>query len=181
MGKRTSYERKERDFYPTPLAAVVPLYRFVSHELFCEPCAGEGHLIANLRYVAKCMSAYDIEPPKKSRLKNRSFVAQLDARDLTEDNLNGAKLIITNPPWKWEILSKLIDVFVSLRPTWLLLNGDLLHNNRFAPYMEKCSVVVPVGRVSWMQNGVTGYENTAWYLFDKDHKSEYSRLMRKLV
>ena len=40
MGKRSDYERVERDFYPTPWQAVEPLIPHLPKEfVFAEPCA----------------------------------------------------------------------------------------------------------------------------------------------
>jgi hypothetical protein len=47
MGRRSSFERREGDFYPTPLAAVKPLIphlRAAGINRFAEPCCGEGDL-----------------------------------------------------------------------------------------------------------------------------------------
>ena len=45
MGKRSNFERREADFYPTPRAAVLPLIphlRGSGIRTFAEPCAGDG-------------------------------------------------------------------------------------------------------------------------------------------
>ena len=40
MGKRSDFERKPRDFYPTPFAAVEPLIQHLPQGFaFAEPCA----------------------------------------------------------------------------------------------------------------------------------------------
>jgi hypothetical protein len=49
MGKRSNFERREADFYPTPRAAVVPLIphlRGISS--FAEPGAGDCALVRHL-------------------------------------------------------------------------------------------------------------------------------------
>ena len=49
MGKRSDFERKPRDFYPTPIEAVYPLLEHLEENfLFAEPCAGDGALINHL-------------------------------------------------------------------------------------------------------------------------------------
>ena len=46
MGKRSDFERKPRDFYPTPREAIEPLIPHLPETgLFAEPCAGDGRLI----------------------------------------------------------------------------------------------------------------------------------------
>ena len=43
MGKRSNFERREADFYPTPRAAVLPLIPYLRGiRTFAEPCAGDG-------------------------------------------------------------------------------------------------------------------------------------------
>ena len=49
MGKRSDFERKPRDFYPTPIEAVEPLLPHLPEGFtFAEPCAGNGALIEHL-------------------------------------------------------------------------------------------------------------------------------------
>ena len=63
MGKRSDFERKPRDFYPTPMEAVEPLLPHLSEGFkFAEPCAGNGALIEHLETKGVCMWASDIEP-----------------------------------------------------------------------------------------------------------------------
>ena len=63
MGKRSDFERKSRDFYPTPMEAVEPLLEHLPENfLFVEPCAGNGALIEHLETKGICTWASDIEP-----------------------------------------------------------------------------------------------------------------------
>jgi len=56
MGKRSSFKRVERDFYPTPREAVLPLLLHLEYgTAFSEPCAGDGALIRP--YVSNAPSA----------------------------------------------------------------------------------------------------------------------------
>ena len=49
MGKRSSFERRPGDFYPTPRAAVLPLIpRLRGVRTFAEPCCGDGTLVRHL-------------------------------------------------------------------------------------------------------------------------------------
>ena len=49
MGKRSNFERREADFYPTPRAAVLPLIPHLRGiHTFAEPCAGDGALVRHL-------------------------------------------------------------------------------------------------------------------------------------
>ena len=70
MGKRSSFIRKERDFYPTPYEAVIPLLPYLDRDAFCEPCAGDGLLIDHLeKHELSCKEAWDIEPNLIKNLK----------------------------------------------------------------------------------------------------------------
>ena len=65
MGKRSNFERKLRDFYPTPREAVEPLIPHLPKTgLFSEPCAGDGQLINYIEELSNlhCYLAIDIEP-----------------------------------------------------------------------------------------------------------------------
>ena len=169
MGKRTNFERHPRDYYPTPLKAALPLYRHIKGLTYCEPCAGGNHLVRALRPAARCVARYDLEPQKAG-------IAQLDFHDLREEHLNGAELIITNPPWRENLLREMIDHFTTLRPTWLLLSSALVNNERFCTNsMPLMSDFVPVGRVSWMQNGKAGFDDAAWYRFDRSWAGAFYR------
>ena len=107
----------------------------------------------------ECRGMSDIDPRNPD-------VDAIDVFDLTACS---GDMFITNPPWDWDVLSKLIPHLSSLAYTWLLLNADLMHNKRMGGFMNQCEAVVSVGRVSWMGNGKKGFENCAWYCFNDRH------------
>lgn len=92
MGKRSSFERVPRDFYPTPAEAVTPLLPHLpKRSIFIEPCAGDGALIDHLKAAGHiCSWAVDIEPQRRD-------IQRADARELTSFS---ADFYITNPPFK---------------------------------------------------------------------------------
>ena len=163
MGKRSDFKRVERDFYPTPLAAVVPLIphlpRFAS---YVEPCAGDGALVRHLEsFEMECFFACDIEPLWSDALIGNGL-------HLTEYEVHGVDYIITNPPWDRKILHPMIEHFSKLRPTWLLFDADWMHTKQSAPFMPYLRKVVSVGRVKWIPDSkMTGKDNCAWHLFDQ--------------
>jgi hypothetical protein len=159
MGKRSDFERKPRDFYPTPFAAVEPLIQHLPEGFaFTEPCAGDGQLCRHLEYFGgTCMWASDIEPQLEGVLQN-------DYTELGENEVFESGYIITNPPWDRSLLHPMIEHFTNLRPTWLLFDADWAHTKQSAPYMKKCAKIVSVGRIKWFGN-MTGKDNCAWYLF----------------
>lgn len=151
MGKRSDFERRPRDFYPTPYKAVLPLLEHLDWASFDEPCCGDGDLVNHLeRHGIVCVHASDIK-------------TSTNAMSLTECDGEG---FITNPPWDRKVLHPMIQHLSDIAPTWLLLDADWMHTKQAIPYMERCSKIVSVGRVSWLENGVTGKDNCAWYLFE---------------
>ena len=62
MGKRSNFERRGADFYPTPRAAVLPLIPYLRGiRSFAEPCAGAGDLVRHLEeFGLGCIYSGDI-------------------------------------------------------------------------------------------------------------------------
>jgi hypothetical protein len=153
MGKRSKFKRKPRDNYRTPLEAVRPLLPFLGFRVkFDEPCSGDGALVEYLKDAGHhCVNSSDI-------------CRGQDAMDITG---TPAEMFITNPPWAWYVLDPLITHLSDMRPTFLLLNADLMHNKRMGRHMKRCSKVVSVGRIKWIEGSKnTGMENCVWMLFE---------------
>ena len=162
MSKRcTRFVRRKQDAYDTPESAVLPLIPHLEFgTMFCEPCAGAMKLALTLEtHGMSCVVAYDIEPRHANVIK---------ANALETFWPGSADLIITNPPWTRSLLHPMIDTFRVFRPTWLLFDADWAHTRQAAPFLRYCRKIVSVGRVSWMENGISGFDNCAWYLFDRD-------------
>jgi hypothetical protein len=161
MGKRSDFERRERDFYPTPYEAVVPLLdHLMPRTLFVEPCAGDGVLVSHLhRHGHHCVSASDIEPQDPSVKALNVFSAQIGQ----------GQCFITNPPWDRSILHQIIDHLSAQAPTWLLFDADWMHTKQAVPYLDRLEAIVSVGRVKWIAGSkMTGKDNCCWYLFRND-------------
>jgi hypothetical protein len=159
VGKRSSFERREADFYPTPRPAVAPLIPFLKGiRTFAEPCAGEGDLIRHLEsFGLRCTWRGEIR-------------AGRDA--LAFDAYGAADAIITNPPWSRDVMHRMIMHFRHIAPTWLLLDSDWAQTKQASPFMPACSDIVAIGRVKWIDGSKhTGKDNAAWYRFDARHKS----------
>jgi len=169
MGKRSSFKRVERDFYPTPRDAVLPLIPHLPVDMtYWEPCAGDGALIDTLDefYPGCCWAASDIEP-------RRSDMGKMDAMESRECEVAGCDLIITNPPWNRKILHPMIEHFSAMRPTWLLFDASWAFTKQSAPFMPSCHRIVSVGRVKWFpESKMTGKDDCAWYMFDASYKTE---------
>ena len=87
VGKRSSFERREADFYPTPRAAVLPLIPYLRPGIktFAEPCAGDGDLVRHLEsFGLRCVYAGDIRTGQDA---------------LALDHYGATDAIITNPPY----------------------------------------------------------------------------------
>lgn len=196
MGKYSDEERRPRDFYPTPKKAVIPLLKWIKrlreetgeHQTlnFGEPCAGDGRLITHLAFDGgqltglRCNYASDIKPlinamgnqGEEGYLVVKKHSATDKEQMLKIANERNIDMWITNPPWKNDrpsgyLLNSIITSLSYSRPTWLLMDGNFMFNQRSAPYMALCSDVIPVGRVKWIEDSpYSGKENVAWYRFD---------------
>jgi hypothetical protein len=158
MGKRSNFERREADFYPTPRAAVLPLIPFLRGiQTFAEPCAGEGDLVRHLESLGlRCVYAGDIRTGQDA---------------LAVDSYGTADAIITNPPYSRVVLHKLIPHFERILPTWLLLPADFVSTLQAVPYLPHCSDIMTIGRVKWFpESKHKSKENYGWYRFDVRHK-----------
>lgn len=163
MSKRAygKFQRRKQDAYDTPPEAVKPLLRHLPGEFsYVEPCAGSGALLDAL--PGFCGAAWDIVP-RDERVKKFDAMSPYWVGTFSD-------YIITNPPWTRQILHPMIERFSKIAPTWLLFDADWMHTKQAAPYRHLCAKVVSVGRVSWMQNGTSGLDNCAWYLFDEKHQ-----------
>lgn len=160
VGKRSNFERKPRDFYPTPIEALVPLLPHLPLGVkFDEPCAGGGHLVQHLEHFGgRCSWASDVEP-------QAAGVRRFDA--LALDKCRG-DVFLTNPPWDRKILHPLIEHLSEIAPTWLLFDADWLHTKQSSPFLPRLKKVVSIGRVKWIPDSkMTGKDNCMWALFDK--------------
>jgi len=160
MGKRSNFERKPRDFYPTPRAAVTPLIPHLHGvRTFAEPCCGDGALVRHLESFGLCC------------VYSGDIATGQDA--LVRDSYGDADAIITNTPYTRELMRKLIEHFLRTAPmTWLLLPADWMHNRHAGPFLPSCTDVVSVGRVRWIEGTkMSSMENFAWYRFDVHHSA----------
>ena len=171
MGKRSNFERVERDYYPTPYEAVVPLLEhLMPGTVFVEPCAGDGRLVDHLeRHGHRCEIKADIHPI------NAAWYG--DAR--YDDWFDDFDCFITNPPWDRKVLHPIIENLSRQKPTWLLFDADWMHTKQAAPYINRLEAIVSVGRVKWIEGSkMTGKDNCCWYLFTdvpNNHTQFYGR------
>jgi hypothetical protein len=162
VGKRSSFERVPRDFYPTPYEAVVPLLpHLLPGTRYCEPCVGDGALVSHLaQHGHECVCAFDIDP-------------KLDGAFCMDAAVNWSDgdpdFYITNPPWERATLHPIIENLSRHLPTWLLFDADWMHTRQSAPFLPWLKAIVSVGRVKWIPDSkMTGKDNCAWYLFNQN-------------
>lgn len=160
MGKRSNFERLERDAYqtidPRAVEKLIPHLRGV--KTFAEPCAGEGYLVGQLQ-AAGLVCAYEGD-----------ITTGLDALAHPFDADAVFDAIITNPPWRRDIMHEMILRFQAIAPTWLLFDADWAHTKQAGPFLDQCSHIVSVGRLKWIPGTkMTGKENTAWHRFHAQH------------
>lgn len=169
MGKRSSFKRVARDYYPTPKEAVAPLKPFLRGvRSFAEPCAGNGALIDALSDVGiQCCFSCDIAPQREDIEERNIF-------SITQEDVEPCDVVITNPPWDRKILHPLIEHLTSLgKPVWLLFDADWPHTKQAIPHLVTCTDIVSVGRVKWFPESTqTGKDNCAWYRFDQFHSGQ---------
>lgn len=185
MGKYSDNERNDRDYYPTPIKGVQPLFKHLKpNSSFIEPCWGDGRLVDHIEENtdATCVYGSDVDPQFKLNSRNEPItptnysVGTHSALDpiLSEiADRTQADYFITNPPWlnskaSGYLLNTLINSLSSIRPTWLLLKGAYLFNQRSAQSISVCKEIVPIGRLKWIENSEhSGKEDCAWFLFDQ--------------
>lgn len=159
--------RRANDWYATPRKAVEPLIRHLpEYGTFCEPCAGDGALAKHIDDLTEggfwAKHLFDISPSAMG-------ITERDALTLTPDDLVDVDYLATNPPFLWSTLKPMLDLFPTLKPTWLLLPFGYAANKRMAPYMKICKKVQPIGRVKWIEDSKqSSTDDFCWMLFDSD-------------
>ncbi len=173
MGKRSDFQRALRNLYNTPLAPVQALSEAIRDvECYAEPFVGQGALVRALASLGHVLGfACDIHPEGPAQ----RYAETRDALTVTWADLKGVSHIITNPPWpeprkRGEPTVSFIHHLARLKPTWVLLAADFMHNVYAVELMDMCVEMVSVGRVRWIAGTKNdGFENACWYLFDAGH------------
>ncbi len=159
MGKRSDFERVEKDHYQTPAKAAQPLLRWLPpNTSFIEPCCGDGALARFLEaHGHRCIGGFDW--PQDARTAHYG--------------VEPGEIFVTNPPY-WgqpKELHPLIENLSDQAPTWLLMSADWLFNASSYALTRRLRRIVAIGRVKWIPGSAhTGKENAAWLLFDRPAK-----------
>jgi hypothetical protein len=78
MDKRSNFSCRERDFYPTPRAAVLPLIPWLRGVCtFAEPCCGDRALVRDLE-----SPAYAVSMPATSAAARMNLRSTITARPM---------------------------------------------------------------------------------------------------
>jgi hypothetical protein len=155
MGKRSNFERREIDFYPTPRVAVVSLIPHLRGiHSFAEPCAGDGALVGHLEeFGLQCVYSGDIRTGQD---------------ELALDYYGTADCIVSNPPYTRPLVHALIWHFARILRTWQLIDYDWSATKQATPFMTCCSDIV-ILPLKWFEGSKnTGKDNHA-YKFDTRH------------
>lgn len=170
MGKRSDMERLPKDkYYTWDKRAYPPLMPHLKEGAsFAEPCAGKGYMVEALREMGlQCLWRSDKYPYEDDWMNEKMGV---DALNISPGNLRNCDYIITNPPWKRDILHEMIKHFASLKPTWLLFDANWMFTKQAVPYLSMCEKIVNVGRLKWIPDSDhTGKDDCCWYHFNSHY------------
>ena len=170
MSKRhPGLPQKERDDWPTPIVAAIPLLRLLApHTRFIEPCAGAGELVGHLLDAGHiCAASYDL--PIDAR--TASYAIEPDT------------IFVTNVPWRRRFEpQKIIANLSDQAPLWALIYSDWLFNLHSTPYLPRLRAIVAIGRVKWVPNSPhdSGMENSCWCLFNRPDASATIRFVGRV-
>jgi len=165
-----------RDFFPTPAEGVTALLPHLDPGTrFVEPFAGNGALVSHLEAAGHtCVAAYDIVPQAPG-------ISRLDALDITQADIAGAKFAISNPPWTRSAMTPLLSRLLSLGiPCWMLIDAGWTHTARAFPLTRRVSAIVSVGRLRFIPGSpFSGTKDCAWHLLQPDHEGPASFYIRR--
>lgn len=164
MGKRSNFERVEKDYYRTfDPKAVAPLVKYLPEDVsFIEPFAGDGSLILNIQKhlpKSKCVWSSDVDPKAE-------WISPYDYEDVPYDENS---YVVSNPPWNRKILHEVIDFYHDLWEernvtTWLLWDANWLWTKQAKPFFNKIEYVIPIGRVKWIEDSnMSSKDDCAWF------------------
>lgn len=158
MGKRSSFTPRAADKYYTwdPRAVRALLPHLAPGTRFAEPCAGAGHLVAQLTDAGHiCTHMSDLD----------------DGVDALTLGALDADIVCSNPPWSRPLLHAMIEHWINTAPhcAWLLFDSDWMHTKQAAPYWRYVTDIVSVGRLRWIEGStMDGKDNCCWYRFSAD-------------
>jgi hypothetical protein len=160
--RRPGLKPRDRDDWPTPWPAVLPLLPHLKpHTSFVEPCAGGGELVGHLERAGhRCVLASDLPT---------------DARIARYDIASDA-IFVTNLPFRKRFEpGKIIENLSDQRPLWAIIYSDWLFTTSALPYLPRLRAIAAIGRVRWIPGSPTsGMENSCWCLFDRPQSDAHA-------
>ena len=175
---KLTQERPIHDFYPTPTASTVALFKSRYLPLkeitnVLEPAAGQGHIskvCEKFLPKAKIVASDLIDYGSDCVIPNVDFL---------KENFNGFDLIITNPPYNSKILMPFVkkaiketNRFVAMFLKLTFLEGikrrEFFKQNKQLKYVLVFSNRQPMykGGIKTRQSNAIAY---AWYIWDKKY------------
>lgn len=172
MGKRSSFKRIDKDFYPTidPRAVKELLPHLPDNFTYAEPCVGEGHMVRWLSsYGFKCTYQGDISTGQ-------------DAMNLTAYDIGDADIFISNLPWSRDIFEPMVEHLTNIKPLWTLLDAGWVYTARSAKLVEeRLTDIVALPRLKWIENTtMSSKDDCCWLRFDKNKQGNINFYGRKL-
>lgn len=168
MGKYTdTYERITKDRYITPLSAVTVLgsYFDLYGLTYIEPCTADGQFKCHMSsFGAHAVFESGIDPEIDNVTSVDALSDELDLNNIEAD------AIVTNPPWRRDMLHPMIVKFSDAKPTLLLFDANWINTKQASIFKDRLVAVFPAFRHKWfagteLDNGSAPKEDTSWYLF----------------
>src|SRR5262245_50987245 len=123
VGRRSSFQRRDRDLYPTPVDAVLPLLAHLPDRFtFAEPCAGDGRLVWHLEILSGGVVFLDVG---YSADRSTDHGAGRHGTKRQRPWRRGV-----DPPWSRPILHPLVEHLPDLAPIWLLFDAGWAYTRR---------------------------------------------------
>lgn len=171
--RNSGYERRERDFYPTPAWVTYALgEKWSLPTEIWEPACGEGDMSRALTAMGHKVTSTDIEPAPDSGGKVFDFL---------KDQGIKARAIVTNPPFNLadQFIVRALAVTQSERGlVAMLLPTDFDHAKKRVPLFSEhpkfaCKIVL-TKRIRWFEGrpedkGKQPMGNHAWFVWDWKH------------
>jgi hypothetical protein len=156
MSKRCdTFERREKDDYPTPAIACAPLLKRLKRGTrFIEPCNDDDDtLIRHLESFGHvCVGRYN---------------DGAETRRYPEATQLGV-VAISNLPWRRDVMHPAIANLSDQMPLWGLIDADWLFTQQAAPYLLRLRTIAVIGRVKWIPGSkFSGKDSCCWCLFDR--------------
>jgi hypothetical protein len=162
--RRPGLKPRDRDDWPTPWPAVLPLLPHLKPRTkFVEPCCGGGELIKHLERAGHvCTASYDLP---------------IDARTASYA-IGPDELFITNLPFRRQFeMNRIIANLSDQRLLWGLVYSDWLFTSRAVPCLPRLRAIAAIGRVKWVPDSPTsGFENSCWCLFGKPQPEAHAAI-----